>query len=611
MAKPLVIVESKAKAKTIEGFLGRDRYVVMASIGHVRDLPYGAKQAPKGITDPEVRRLGIDVNNHFAPVYVVPENKRHVVAELKAALKDASELYLATDEDREGEAISWHLLEVLKPRVPVKRMVFHEITQQAIADAIDNWRDLDMKLVEAQEGRRVLDRLVGYEVSNVAFRRIGPGTSAGRVQSVATRLVVDRERARMAFRAADYWDLEGLFRAADVAFPATLVAVDGRRVATGKDFDASTGALGAAVDVALLDEQTATGLADGLTGRDFVVTSLETRTVVERPKAPFMTSTLQQEAGRKLGFSAARTMHVAQGLYERGLITYMRTDSTSLAGQAIEAARARILALYGPDYLPSEPRQYRRKVKNAQEAHEAIRPAGDRMRTVEDLGQELHNADERRLYDLIWKRTVACQMADARIRRVSLRLEATTTAGVRVAFQATGRTIEFPGYLRAYVEGADDPDAELEDREAILPPLDEGGAVACDDVRPVKHTTQPPARYTEASLVKELEERGIGRPSTYASVIDTIVNKRDYVWKKGNALVPTWTAFAKVQLLERYFGHLIDYEFTATMEEALDAIAAAKARPRSGCTASTSATVRWVSGSSSPRSTSPRSTRPR
>ncbi len=573
MAKPLVIVESKAKAKTIEGFLGRDRYVVMASIGHVRDLPYGAKQAPKDVTDPEVRRLGIDVHNHFAPIYVVPDNKRQVVSELRAALKDASELYLATDEDREGEAISWHLLEVLKPRVPVKRMVFHEITQDAIAAAIDNWRELDMKLVEAQEGRRVLDRLVGYEVSNVAFRRIGPGTSAGRVQSVATRLVVDRERARMAFRAADYWDLEGTFAAHGTAFPATLVAVDGRRVASGRDFDANTGALNAGADVTLLDAPAAHALADGLADQPFRVTSIETRTVVERPRAPFMTSTLQQEAGRKLGFSAARTMHVAQGLYERGLITYMRTDSTSLAGQAIDAARSRIRALYGPEYLPDSPREYRRKVKNAQEAHEAIRPAGDQMRTVDDLGGELHNADERRLYDLIWKRTVACQMADARIRRVSLRMEATATTGEVAAFAASGRTIEFPGYLRAYVEGADDPDAELEDREAILPPLEEGATVACNELRAVGHTTQPPARYTEASLVKELEERGIGRPSTYASVIDTIVNKRDYVWKKGSALVPSWTAFAKVQLLERYFGHLIDYEFTATMEEALDAIA--------------------------------------
>jgi DNA topoisomerase I len=582
VAKPLVIVESKAKAKTIEGFLGRDRFVVMASVGHIRDLPQSAKQVPKGVTDPRVRRLGIDVDQHFAPIYVVPDAKKHVVAELKAALRDASELYLATDEDREGEAISWHLLEVLKPTVPVKRMVFHEITADAIGDAIDNWRELDMKLVEAQEGRRVLDRLVGYEVSNVAFRRIGPGTSAGRVQSVATRLVVDRERARMAFRSASYWDLDGSFAVTTPSaapdgnghapFPATLVQLDGRRPASGRDFDASTGQLVARDDVVLLDEAAATALTARLEDQPFTVASVESRLTTERPKAPFITSTLQQEASRKLGFSAARTMHVAQGLYDRGLITYMRTDSTTLAGQAISAARSQITRMYGDAYLPAEPRTYRSKVKNAQEAHEAIRPAGDRMRTADDLGHELQGADERRLYDLIWKRTIACQMADARIRRVTLRLTATSTAGEAATFQSTGRTIEFPGYLRAYVEGADDPEAELEDREAILPPLAEGDSVACRELHASGHTTQPPARYTEASLVKELEERGIGRPSTYASVIDTI-SKREYVWKKGNALVPSWTAFAKVQLLERYFTHLIDYEFTATMEEALDAIA--------------------------------------
>jgi DNA topoisomerase I len=572
VAKPLVIVESGAKAKTIAGFLGADRYTVMASVGHIRDLPRGAKYAPKNVTKPEVRRLGIDVDDHFAPIYVVPDDKKQVVSQLKSALKNASELYLATDEDREGEAISWHLLEVLKPRVPVKRMVFHEITGEAIQDAIDNWRDLDMKLVEAQEGRRTLDRLYGFEVSNVAFRRIGPGTSAGRVQSVATRLVVDRERARMAFRSGSYWDLEGTFGDGDPGFPATLVTLDGKRLASGRDFDADTGRLNAGADVALLDEDAATSLVSRLQDQPFTVASVETRAHTERPKAPFITSTLQQEAGRKLGFSSARTMHVAQGLYERGLITYMRTDSTSLSAQAVSAARNQIRSMYGEAYLPDQPREYRSKVKNAQEAHEAIRPAGDRMRTVDDVARELSGTDERRLYDLIWKRTVASQMADARIRRVTLRLAATSTIGERAVFQATGRTIEFPGYLRAYVEGADDPDAELEDRETILPPLEEGATVGCRALRPSGHTTQPPARYTEASLVKELEDRGIGRPSTYASVIDTIL-ARDYVYKKGSALVPTWTAFAKVQLLERYFSHLIDYEFTATMEEALDAIA--------------------------------------
>jgi DNA topoisomerase-1 len=572
VAKPLVIVESGAKAKTIEGFLGRDEYVVMASVGHIRDLPQKAGDVPKSVTNKEVRRLGIDVDDHFTPIYVVSDDKKKVVKELKAALKNASELYLATDEDREGEAISWHLLEVLKPTVPVKRMVFHEITSEAIAEAIQNWRDLDMKLVEAQEGRRILDRLVGFEVSNVTFRRIGRGVSAGRVQSVATRLVVDRERARMAFRAGSYWDLEGSFAAPAGEFPAALATLDGRRLASGRDFDPDTGALATGSDATLLDEEAAVALAARLTDQPFRVASVESRTVSERPKPPFITSTLQQEAGRKLGFSAGRAMSVAQGLYERGHITYMRTDSTTLADQAIDAARAQIRRMYGNDYVPEQPRTYRSRVKNAQEAHEAIRPAGDRMYTAEDLSSDLSH-DERRLYDLIWKRTVASQMADARIRRVSLRLAATSTAGEEAVFQASGRTIEFPGYLRAYVEGADDPDAELEDREAILPPLAEGDSVTCRELRSSGHTTQPPARYTEASLVKELEERGIGRPSTYASVIDTIVNKRDYVWKKGTALVPTWTAFAKVQLLERYFAHLIDYEFTATMEETLDAIA--------------------------------------
>ncbi|MFN8027615.1 MAG: type I DNA topoisomerase [Acidimicrobiia bacterium] len=572
VAKPLVIVESKAKADTIAGFLGRDRYTVKPSVGHIRDLPQGAKQAPKTVTKPQVRRLGIDVDDHFRPVYIVPDNKKHVVAELKAALKDASEVYLATDEDREGEAISWHLLEVLKPKVPVKRMVFHEITEQAIADAIDNWRELDMKLVEAQEGRRILDRLVGYEVSNVAFRRIGRGTSVGRVQSVATRLVVDRERARMAFRSGQYWDLEGTFHAHEQSFPATLVDIDGKRLALGRDFDPDTGALKADSNVALLDEGAVVALAARLDGVDFTVASVDTKQHMEKPKAPFITSTLQQEAGRKLGFSAGRTMSIAQGLYERGLITYMRTDSTSLSEQAVSAARRQIASLYGDAYLPAQPREYRSKVKNAQEAHEAIRPAGDRMRTADDVGGELRSSDERRLYDLIWKRTVASQMADARIQRVTLKLGATSTANEQVTFQASGRTIEFPGYLRAYVEGADDPEAELEDRETILPPLQERERVDCQELRPAGHTTQPPARFTEASLVKELEERGIGRPSTYVSVIETIL-ARDYVFKKGTALVPTWKAFAKVQLLERYFSHLIDYTFTATMEEALDAVA--------------------------------------
>jgi DNA topoisomerase-1 len=573
--RPLVIVESPAKAKTIEGFLGRDRARVIASYGHVRDLPSSAKEVPKRITDKEVRRLGIDVDDHFTPVYVVPERKRDYVRAMKEALADASELYLATDEDREGEAISWHVLEVLKPSVPVKRMVFHEITRSAIDAAFEDWRELDMKLVEAQEGRRILDRLFGYEMSLVARRRAGGASSAGRVQSVASRLVVERERARMAFRAASYWDLSGTFAPAgpsDSSFPGTLVALDGRRLATGRDFEATTGQLAAGADVALLDEAAARALAERVRDAEFRVASVETRSQTERPRAPFTTSTLQQEAGRKLGFSASRTMSIAQKLYENGFITYMRTDSTNLSGQAVDAARRQIGRLYGAEYLPDAPRQYKGKVKNAQEAHEAIRPAGDDMRLPDDVAGELASTDERRLYDLVWKRTVASQMADANVRRVSARLAATSSAGEEVVFLATGRTIEFPGYLRAYVEGADDPEAELEDRETLLPPLAEGDVLACRMLDASGHTTQPPARYTEASLVKELEERGIGRPSTYATVIDTLLN-REYVWKKGSALVPAWSAFAKIQLLERHFPHLIDYDFTATMEEALDTIA--------------------------------------
>ena len=585
MAKPLVIVESPAKAKTIEGFLGRDAVRVVASYGHVRDLPSSAKEVPKSVTDREVRRLGIDVEDHFKPVYVVPEQKKERVRALKDALKDASEVYLATDEDREGEAISWHVLEVLKPSVPVKRMVFHEITQSAIEAALADSRDLDMKLVEAQEGRRILDRLFGYEMSLVARRRAGGAVSAGRVQSVAARLVVERERARMAFRAASYWDLAGTFRASATDFPATLVSLGGKRLATGKDFEATTGQLAEGADVELLDEAAAAALADRLRDAPFTVTSVETKAVTERPKPPFTTSTLQQEAARKLGFSAARAMSVAQALYENGYITYMRTDSTNLSDQALTAARSRIESLYGKEYLPDQPRVYRGKVKNAQEAHEAIRPAGDAMHPLDDVAATIDSdmeikvskADCKRLYELVWMRTVACQMADARVQRVTARLSAESGNGSgTVEFQATGRTIEFPGYLRAYVEGADDPDAELEDREAILPALNEGDAVECREVVPAGHSTQPPARYTEASLVKELEERGIGRPSTYASVIDTLL-RRDYVWKKGTALVPGWTAFAKQQLLERHFPHLIDYEFTATMEEALDAIARGEA----------------------------------
>jgi DNA topoisomerase-1 len=576
--KPLVIVESPAKARTIAGYLGAE-YVVQSSVGHIRDLPSNASEVPKKFKGTDAGRLGIDVENHFQPIYVVPKKKKDVVKELKDALTDASELYLATDEDREGEAISWHVLEVLGPDVPVRRMVFHEITRSAIQEAIQNWRELDMKLVEAQEGRRVLDRLVGYEMSPVLWKKMMPRLSAGRVQSVATRLVVERERARMAFRAAEYWDLEGRFApVADdgATFPATLIELDGSKVAGGRDFDPATGQVAAGArggePVVHLQQADAEALVERLRDVGYEVSSVESKAFTERPKAPFTTSTLQQEAGRKLRFSAGRTMRVAQGLYERGYVTYVRTDSTNLSDQAINGAREQIRSLYGDEYLPDAPRTYQGKVKNAQEAHEAIRPAGEQMRSPDEVRGEL-GTDERRLYQLVWMRTLACQMTDARARRVSIRLSATSTTGEAAVFAASGKTYEFLGFRRAYVEGADDPAAEREDAESQLPPLAEGEAVRCEELAAAGHSTQPPARYTEASLVKELEERGIGRPSTYASVIQTITHERGYVWKKGTALVPSWTAFAKLQLMERYFPHLVDYDFTATMEEELDLIA--------------------------------------
>lgn len=570
MAKPLVIVESPAKARTIAGYLGAD-YVVESSIGHIRSLPENAAQVPKEFKGTEAGRLGVDVEDGFRPVYVVSPGKKDVVAALRKALKNASELYLATDEDREGEAIAWHVREVLKPTVPVRRLVFHEITRTAIEEALAHGRDLDMKLVEAQEGRRILDRLVGYELSPVLWKKVMPKLSAGRVQSVATRLVVERERARMAFRSGGWWDLEGSFAAADGTLAAKLSTLDGKRLPTGKDFEPATGAPAAPDEIVLLDEAEATALAGRLGDAEYRITSVEASPWRQQPHAPFITSTLQQEAGRKLRFTAARAMQVAQRLYERGFITYMRTDSTALSTQAVTAARARIRELYGDDYLPDKERDYQRKVKNAQEAHEAIRPAGDDMRTAEQVRAELDD-DEVRLYELIWMRTIACQMADARGQKISLRLGATSSTGEDAVFSASGRTIEFPGFMRAYVEGADDPDAELEDRESPVPPVSEGDQARCESLAPSGHTTQPPARFTEASLVKEMEEDGIGRPSTYATVIQTIQD-RGYVWKKGSALVPSWTAFAVVQLLERHFDHLVDYQFTARMEEDLDGIA--------------------------------------
>ena len=557
MAKSLVIVESKTKADTIGRFLGED-FTVLASFGHVRDLPR------KG--------LGVDVDDHFRLEYAPPEGRaKDVVSKLRQAMKGADELYLATDEDREGEAIAWHLIEVLKPKTAVKRMVFHEITREAIDAAIANPRELDMKLVEAQEGRRTLDRLVGYEVSPVLWRRVGGARSAGRVQSVAVRLVVERERERMAFRTAEFWDLDGRFAARGTEFGARLVELDGRKVANGRDFDPATGALAPDAVVAHLLEPDARALAGRLAEAQFNVRQVEAKDFTERPKPPFKTTTLQQEAGNKLRFSAGRTMSVAQGLYERGYITYMRTDSISLSNQAVDAARAQIVERFGQAYLPPAPRSYANTTKNAQEAHEAIRPAGARFRTPEDVRGEL-SRDEQQLYELIWMRTVASQMTDARGRRVTVRLGATSSSGEDAVFRASGKSYEFLGFRMAYVDVSDDPSAADED-EAVLPAMGEGEGVDCRALDANGHTTQPPARYTEATLVKVLEDSGIGRPSTYASIINTITSERGYVWKKGNALVPSWTAFAKTQLLERYFAHLVDYSFTATMEEALDTVA--------------------------------------
>jgi len=579
VSKPLVIVESPAKARTISGFLGSD-FVVESSVGHIRDLPRTAADIPAEYKKTDAGRLGIDIEKDFAPIYIVPAEKKKVVSELKKKLKEASELYLATDEDREGEAIAWHVLQILNPKVPVKRMVFHEITREAIEEAISNARELDIKLVQAQESRRVLDRLVGYETSPILWRKVMPRLSAGRVQSVATRLVVDRERARMEFISANYYDVIAQVTAQDKSAPfeATLTHLGDTKIASSKDFDEKTGKV-KNDKVVVVDKAAAESIASSISGNQLKVESVEESDWKQTPHPPFITSTLQQEAGRKLRFSSARTMAVAQRLYERGYITYMRTDSTNLSDQAINAARNRIASLYGKEYVPDSPRQYKRKVKNAQEAHEAIRPAGDEMKVPDSLASEL-DSDEKKLYELIWTRTIASQMNDAKGKRVTVKLNAALSSEVsaqgskysNAVFAAHGRTITFPGFLRAYVEGSDDPDSDLEDRESILPPLKQGDATTCVSSEAKDHATQPPARYTEASLVKELESRGIGRPSTYAAVMQTIQD-RGYVWKKGSALVPTWTAFAVIGLLEANFAHLVNYEFTAKMEEDLDDIA--------------------------------------
>ncbi|MGP4110416.1 type I DNA topoisomerase [Streptomyces sp. 4N509B] len=573
----LVIVESPAKAKTIKSYLGPG-YVVEASVGHIRDLPNGAAEVPAKYKGQPWARLGVNVDEGFQPLYVVNSDKKDQVRKLKELLADSDELYLATDEDREGEAIAWHLKEVLKPKVPVRRMVFHEITREAIREAVNNPRELNQLLVDAQETRRILDRLYGYEVSPVLWKKVMPRLSAGRVQSVATRLVVERERERIAFRSAEYWDLTATFATLPEgpdsgAFDARLASVDGRRVAQGRDFGPD-GQLRNPGQVEHLGEEAARALAAALTDTAFAVRSVESKPYRRSPYAPFRTTTLQQEASRKLGMGAKVTMQVAQRLYENGFITYMRTDSTTLSNTAVAAARAQVTQLYGADYLPDQPRTYASRVKNAQEAHEAIRPSGDRFRTPAETGL---TGEQFRLYELIWKRTVASQMKDAVGQSVAVRVGGVSSDGRDCEFSATGKVITFHGFLKAYVESVDEPGAELDDRERRLPPVSEGDPLASRDLAADGHATKPPARYTEATLVKELEEREIGRPSTYATIIGTILD-RGYVFKKGTALVPSFLSFAVINLLEQHFGRLVDYDFTARMEDDLDRIATGDAQ---------------------------------
>ncbi|MCS6812083.1 MAG: type I DNA topoisomerase [Cyanobacteria bacterium] len=572
----LVIVESPTKAKTIRNYLP-EGYRVEASMGHVRDLPQSTSEVPPNITDKRVRELGVDVQADFEPIYLIPKDKAKVVKALKEALKDADELILATDEDREGESISWHLLQVLKPKVPTRRMVFHEITEEAIQQAIQNCRDVDERLVRAQETRRILDRLVGYTLSPLIWKKIAYGLSAGRVQSVSVRLLVQRERERRAFRQGTYWDLKATLeapstsdnQAANRLFEAKLVSLNGVKIATGSDFDESTGQIARGRTVVLLNEEQARELQRRLQGETWRVTDIESRPATRKPSPPFTTSTLQQEANRKLGLSARDTMRIAQNLYEQGYITYMRTDSVHLSQQAIAAARSCVEHMYGPEYLSPEPRKYTTKSKGAQEAHEAIRPAGNTFRTPQQTGL---SGREFQLYDLIWKRTVATQMAEARQTHITVQIQA-GDAG----FRATGKRIDFPGFFRAYVEGSDDPEAAIEDQEIMLPVLQVGDMPICRDLEAISHQTQPPARYTEASLVKTLESEGIGRPSTYATIIGTIVD-RGYAQLLKNTLVPTFTAFAVTSLLEKYFPDLVDTSFTARMERTLDDISTGEAQ---------------------------------
>lgn len=564
MSKSLVIVESPTKAKTIEKFLGKN-FEVLASYGHVRDLPNNASEVPEALKKEKWAKLGVNPDKNFETLYVVPEAKKKRVKELKDALKDADELLLATDEDREGESISWHLLELLKPKVPVKRLVFHEITKEAISKALDNTRTVDESLVRAQETRRVIDRLFGYSVSPLLWKKMKPQLSAGRVQSVAVRLLVQRERERIAFHSAEYWDLKAQFVKDGESFDAELTELGGKRIALGKDFDSKTGALLSSSDVVLLKEQEAQALATRLRSAKGIVSTVEQKPFTQKPSPPFTTSTLQQEGVRKLGYGAKRTMAIAQTLYENGFITYMRTDSTNLSDEAIEGARSLAAREFGKEFIPQSPRIYKTKVKNAQEAHEAIRPAGtdftDPSIVKTKLGDEAF-----KLYDLIWKRTVACQMKDAEGQRLSVVINIDDAK-----FRASGKTIDFAGFLRAYVEGSDDPEGDLEAQERRLPKMAVGDLLDTRKLEALKHETQPPARYTEGSLIKELERLGIGRPSTWATIVDVVLS-RDYAFKRGTALVPTFLATAVCGLMERYFTRLVDYEFTARLEDDLDSI---------------------------------------
>ena len=568
MAHTLVIVESPTKARTIRGFLPKE-FRVEASMGHVRDLPNNASEIPAAQKGEKWANLGVNTAKDFEPLYVVPKDKKKVVKELKDALKGADQLLLATDEDREGESISWHLAQLLDPKVPVKRMVFHEITKEAISQALENPRELDMELVHAQETRRILDRLVGYTLSPLLWKKVAWGLSAGRVQSVSVRLLVERERARRAFRSGTYWDLKASLAHGQIPFDAKLTHLGGERVASGSDFDESTGAIKVGSKVKLLAEAEARALQQAAMAGRWQVAAVEAKPTVRKPVAPFTTSTLQQEANRKLRLSARDTMRTAQALYERGFITYMRTDSVNLSEQAIKAARSCVTERYGQDYLSPAPRQFTTKSRNAQEAHEAIRPAGEAFRTPGETGLE---GRDLALYELIWKRTVASQMADARLTMLAIDLEVANST-----FRATGKRIDFPGFFRAYVEGSDDPDAALEGQEVLLPALKVGDAPDCRSVEALSHQTQPPARYSEAALVKMLEKEGIGRPSTYASIIGTIID-RGYATLQANALIPSFTAFAVTALLEEHFPNLVDTGFTARMENTLDEISTGKVR---------------------------------